>query len=195
MEEVLDLYEQEYDPSYPCQILTDVIEPLPMEQGKIERYDYTYKRKGTCNVFIAFEPLSGKRFVQVRKQRTKNDYAYFRKALSKEYLEAKLIRVVQDNLNTHSAGSFYETFSAEEAFALKQKFEFHYTPKHASWLNIAEIELSRLSRQGLRRRFDSQDLLESQLSVLVEIGNLLKIRLEKFSKNIIYHTIYSRNMH
>lgn len=125
MEEVLDLYEQEYDPSYPvvcidekpCQILTDVIEPLPMEQGKIERYDYTYKRKGTCNVFIAFEPLSGKRFVQVRKQRTKNDYAYFMKALSKEYLEAKLIRVVQDNLNTHSAGSFYETFSAEEAFA------------------------------------------------------------------------------
>lgn len=188
----MDLYEKDYDPDYPvvcvdekpCQILTDVVEPLPMGDGRVKRYDYTYKRNGTCNVFIAFEPLSGRRFVEVRRYRRRNDYAHFMKALDKKYPGAKLIRVVQDNLNTHSAGSFYETFCAKEAFALKERFEFHYTPKHASWLNIAEIELSVLSRQCLRRRFSGQDVLDSELSVLVEERNRIEAKVHwEFSKD------------
>ena len=158
MEQVLNTYEQPYDPrrpvvcfdERPCQLLGDVLMPLPMEPGRIERQDYHYKRHGTCVVLMAVEPLVGHRIVKVTEQKTKEDYAFFMKELASYYPDADKIILVQDNLNTHNPSSFYETFDAPEAFALSQRFEMVYTPKKASRLNMAEIELSALS-QGRTR--------------------------------------------
>ena len=171
MENILDLYERAYDPKRPlvciderpCQLLLDVIAPLPMEPGKPKREDYHYKRNGVCNVFLAFEPLTGQRFVQVRKQRTKQDYAAFMQALAHHYPDAEQIVVVQDNLNTHNPGSFYAAFRPDAAFTLAQRFEMHYTPPKASWLNMIEIELSILAQQCLDRRIGDQLTLEHEV--------------------------------
>ncbi len=160
MEDVLDQYEQPYDPKHPlicmdempCQLIDNVLVPIPPKPGKSQRVDYEYHRNGTCCVFIAFDPHAGTRIIHVKKHRTKVDYAHFMKELAQQYPEAQFLKVVQDNLNTHSAGSFYEAFSPEEAFELSKKFEFHFTPKKGSWLNMAEIEFSALSRQCLNRR-------------------------------------------
>ena len=160
MEEVLDIYEQGYDPQRPvicfderpAQLIGDVVMPISMKPGKVQRQDYHYKRNGTCCVMIAIEPLAGKRIVEVKERKTKKDYALFIKKVEKVYRKAKKIILVQDNLNTHNPSSFYETFSPEEAFALSQRFQMAYTPKKASWLNMAEIELSVLSKQCLDRR-------------------------------------------
>jgi len=144
MEKILDLYEQPYNvrrpvvcfDERPCQLIDDVVVPLPMKPGASKRQDYHYKRNGVCSIFIAFEPLRGKRFVQVRKRRTKEDYAEFMKELAEvHYLDAEKIVLIQDNLNTHTPGSFYEIFEPEDAFTLAERFEMHYTPKKASWLN------------------------------------------------------------
>ena len=193
MEKILDLYEQPYNPQRPlvcfderpCQLIDDVLTPLPMEPGKPKREDTHYERKGVCSLLIAFEPLTGQRFVQIRNQRTKQDYACFMRELADAYYpKAEQIVLVQDNLNTHSPGSFYATFSAEEAFTLAQRFEIRYTPKHASWLNMVEIELSVLARQCLERRIGDVRTLEREVLAWVKERNARKATVQwRFTKN------------
>jgi len=160
MEDILAVYERAYDPKRPlicfderpCQLIGEVVMPIPMKSGQVQRQDYHYKRNGTCCIMMAVEPLAGKRIVEVKERRTKKDYALFMKKVEEAYRGAEKIILVQDNLNTHNPSSFYETFSPETAFDLSQRFQMVYTPKKASWLNMAEIELSTLSKQCLDRR-------------------------------------------
>jgi hypothetical protein len=187
MEDILDLYEQPYDPQRPqicfderpCQLLGDERVPIPMKPGKCYTYDYHYERKGVCNLFVAVEPLTGFRFAQVRTRRTKVDYAEFMQALTDlpRYAHVEGFRLVQDNLNTHTAGSFYQAFDPETARQLKQKFEYHYTPTNASWLNMAEIELSAISKQCLDRRIPTQALLEQEALACVKERNEKAIKI------------------
>lgn len=171
MEQVLNTYEQPYDPrrpvvcfdEHPCQLLGDVLMPIPMKPGRVECQDYHYKRNGTCVVLMAVEPLVGCRIVKVTERKTKKDYAEFMKSLAAHYPDADKIILVQDNLNTHNPSSFYEVFDAPEAFTLSQRFEMVYTPKKASWLNMAEIELSALSKQCLDRRIDQRRILAKEV--------------------------------
>ena len=182
IDDILNLYEQPYDPlsplitfdERPCQLIDNILQPLPMEEGKPIREDYHYQRNGVCTVFIAFEPKTGRRIVEVRQRRTREDYAHFFKQLASNYPNAAKIRVVQDNLNTHSPASFYEAFGAEEAFALSQKFEMHYTPKSASWLNMVEIELSILSKQCLDRRIGDVETLKREVKAWADERNRKK---------------------
>jgi hypothetical protein len=172
MEDVLDVYTRPEDPQYPLvcmdetnkQLLADVRDPLPAQAGQPQRVDYEYKREGVADLFMFFEPLLGKRFVKVTDQRTRKDWAQAMKELA-DYLYplAKKIVVVMDNLNTHSPASFYETFEPQEARRLIERFEFHYTPKHGSWLNMAEIELGVLIRQCLSRRIPDKSTLEKEV--------------------------------
>jgi hypothetical protein len=172
MEDVLDVYQRPYDPKRPqvCmdetskQLLADVQTALPVQPGRPERYDYEYVREGVANLFMFVEPLAGKRHVQVTDRRTKVDWAHAMRDLSDlDYPDADVIVIVLDNLNTHSPASFYEAFAPEEAHRLANRFEFHYTPKHGSWLNIAEIELSALGRQCLARRIPDKTSLTSEI--------------------------------
>jgi hypothetical protein len=172
MEDVLEVYTQPYDPKRPqvCmdetnkQLLSEVREPLPSQPGQAQRVDYEYQREGVADLFMFFEPLVGKRFVQVTDQRTRKDWAHAMKTLADEiYPEADKIVIVMDNLNTHSPVSFYQTFEPEEALRLSNRFEFHYTPKHGSWLNMAEIELGVLTRQCLNRRIPDKATLEREV--------------------------------
>lgn len=172
MEDVLEVYTQPYDPKRPLvcmdetskQLLSDVREPLPAKPGLSERIDYEYKREGVANLFMFFEPLVGKRQVKVTDRRTRIDWAEAMRELSDIYYpEAEKIVVVMDNLNTHQPSSFYEAFEPEEARRLCNRFEFHNTPKHGSWLNVAEIEFSVLSRQCLDRRMPDKDFLTSEV--------------------------------
>jgi len=168
MEDVLHHYQLPYDPRHPqlcfderpCFLIEDVGALLPMSPGKAKRYHYEYKKNGSCCVFLAFEPHTGFRYVEVRERRTASDYAAFMQTLlARHYPQAESIRLVQDNLNTHTPGSFYEVLPAAEAFALAQKFEPHYTPKKGSWLNMAEIEFAALSKQCLDRRIPEVETL------------------------------------
>lgn len=178
MEDILDLYEEPYDPKRPklCvderpfQLLEDVIQPIPMDRGRTKKQDYHYKRKGVCSIFIAFD-LRGWRYVEVREHRTKEDYAEFMSNVADYYPDAEVIRVVQDNLNTHTYGSFYQRFEPEKARKLCKKFEFHYTPKKASWLNMAEIEFSALAKQCLDRRIGDTKILEPEVQAWAEDRN------------------------
>ena len=192
MEQVLDIYERPYDTrrpvvcfdERPCQLLGNVLMPIPMKPRRVEREDYHYKRNGTCVVLMAVEPLAGRRIVKVTQQKTKKDYAQFMQALSVSYPEAERIILVQDNLNTHNPSSFYEAFPAAEAFALAQRFEMVYTPKKASWLNMAEIELSALSKQCLDRRIAEMRTLTSQVNSWTKRRNCLKVAIRwNFTKN------------
>lgn len=179
MEQVLDIYEQPYNSKRPvvcfderpCQLIGDVLAPLPMKPGQIERQDYHYQRKGTCVILMAFEPLAGKRIIEIRERKTKRDYAEFMKRVEADYWEAEKIVVVQDNLNTHNPSSFYETFFAQEAFDLSQRFEMVYTPKRASWLNMVEIEMSIFAKQCLDRRIGDITTLAKEVSALAEERN------------------------
>ena len=154
-----------------------------MEPGKPKREDYEYSRNGTCCIFIALEPLAGKRIIQVKKHRTKEDYAQFMKELIQQYPEAESIRLVQDNLNTHTPGSFYKAFTPQEAFDLAMKLECHYTPKKGSWLNMAEIEISALSKQCLDRRIGDIDKLAKEVKAWEQERNEIKARVRwKFNK-------------
>ncbi len=172
MEDVLAVYTRPEDAQYPLvcmdetskQLLSDVRDPLPAQAGQPQRVDYEYKREGVADLFMFFEPLLGKRFVKVTDQRTRKDWAHAMKELA-DYLypQAKKIVVVMDNLNTHSPASFYETFEPQEAQRLIERFEFHYTPKHGSWLNMAEIELGVLIRQCLSRRIPNKSTLEKEV--------------------------------
>jgi len=173
MEDVLDLYHQPYDARYPLicfdesskQLIAEVKTPLPMRPGEIRRYDYEYERQGVCNLFMFFEPLQSWRHVEVTDQRTNIDFAHCMKYLvDVRYPEALSIRVVMDNLNTHKPASLYEAFSPQEARRLLERLAFHYTPKHGSWLNMAEIEFSVLSRQCLDRRISNRDILIKEIA-------------------------------
>ena len=176
MEQILHLYRLPYDPLYPllcfdecpCFLIGEAVAGLEMKAGQVTRQHYAYKKNGSCVLLMAIEPLTGKRLAQVYKQRTKREYALFMKELAGPYPEAKKIRIIQDNLNTHNTSSFYETFSAEEAFALSQRFEFYYTPKSASWLNQIEIEFSALSKQCLNRRIATQEELSREVLSIVK---------------------------
>jgi hypothetical protein len=161
MEEVLDIYKSPYAPQEPqvcidemsTQLIGEVREPLPMQPGKPLKYDTEYKRNGTANMFMAFEPLTGQRTTKVTDQRTKVDWAHFIQDLvDQHYPHVEKIRLVMDNLNTHTKALLYEAFDPPEAKRIADKLEIHYTPKHGSWLNMAEIELSHLSRQCLGDR-------------------------------------------
>jgi transposase len=171
MEDVLDVYTRPYDPLRPqvCmdetskQLLRDTREPLPMEPGRPERRDYEYERGGVANVFMFMEPLAGRRWIDITEHRTKGDWAHqIEELLDVRYPEAEKIVLVMDNLNTHTPASLYETFEPEEAKRLAEKLQIHYTPKHGSWLNMAEIELSVLSRQCLERRVPDFEALERE---------------------------------
>lgn len=191
MERILYLYEQcarQPNPDHPLivfdekpfQILGQVVDPLPVSPGKPEREDHEYIRNGTVCLFVAYAPFLGKRFVWVSPKRRAHDYAYFIKWLLEECLpQVSGITLVQDNLNTHCVDSLYKTFSAQEAFALDRKIDWHYTPKNASWLNMAEIEIHALTVQGLRnRRFDSMRAVTQQLDHLVKERNEKAIKVD-----------------
>ena len=180
MEDILEVYTRPYDPKRPqvCmdetskQLLSDLQEPLPAKPGQPERYDYEYEREGVANLFMFVEPLAGKRKVKVTGRRTKKDWAQAMRELAEvDYPEAEVIVVVMDNLNTHSPASFYETFDPEEARRLVGRFEFHFTPKHGSWLNMAEIELSALGRQCLAGRIADQPTLITETRAWEEERN------------------------
>lgn len=173
MEDVLDLYAEPYDPVRPTvcfdetskQLVAETRLPLPMEPGKPERIDYEYERRGTANLFLVTEPLSGWRHVDVTARRTKHDFAQqMRELVDRHFPAAERIRVVLDNLNTHTPAALYEALPPDEARRILRKLEFHYTPLHGSWLNMAELEFSMLSRQCLGRRIGDRDTLVSEVA-------------------------------
>lgn len=163
MEKVLDVYKRPFDPLNPVvcmdespkQLIGETKCPIPALPGQPERHDYEYNRCGVCNIFMSCEPLAGKRMVKITERKTKQDWAIFLEEIADQYKDAEKITLVMDNLNTHEPGSFYEAFLPEKAKALWDRFEFVYTPKHGSWLNMAEIELNVLTGQCLNRRIDN----------------------------------------
>ena len=192
MEQVLSVYERGY-PSRnpvicfderPCQLMDDVLRPVSMKPGREKREDYEYKRRGTCCILMAIEPKTGKRIVEVSRRRTKADYARFMCRLAIEYSQADRITLIQDNLNTHNPSSFYENLLAEEAFVLTERFEMVYTPKHASWLNMVEIEFSALSKQCLDRRIGDMETMDEEVGVWVKERNTDRVKINwQFSKD------------
>lgn len=148
-----------------------------MKAGKVEKEDYHYQRCGHCCLMLAYEPKTGNRLAQVREKKTRKDYAEFMEELASQYPEAEKIIVIQDNLNTHNQTSFYKHFDAKEAFGLSSKFEFHYTPKKSSWLNMVEIEFSVISKQCLDRRIDEMEKLEKEVLALCKKRNERKTRI------------------
>lgn len=174
MEDVLDLYAEPYDPKRPKvnfdetskQLIKETRQELPAQCGRPARYDYEYERNGTRNLLLFTEPQAGWRHVNVTEQRTRQDFAHqMRWLVDERYPEAEVIRLVLDNLNTHKAASLYAAFAPEEARRIIKKLEFHYTPKHGSWLNMAEIELSVLQRQCLARRIADETILAEEIAV------------------------------
>lgn len=170
MEHVLKVYKRPYDPRRPVvgfdespkQLIKETRSPIHCTDGR-RLYDYEYERRGVANIFLAVEPLQGKRYVEVYKQRRKQEFVQFMRYLSDEvYPEAECITVVMDNLNTHEKASFYEYLPADQASRLADRFEFVFTPEHGSWLNVAEIELSVLQGQCLNRRIESQSVVERE---------------------------------
>jgi len=180
MEDVLNLYAQPYKATYPqvcvderpCQLVTDSRDPLPPQPGQVARQDFEYVRHGTCNLFMVFEPHTGWRETTVTAHRKADDFAYLmRDLVDVQFPEAKKVRVVLDNLNIHSPASLYAAFEPAEALRILQKLEFHYTPKHGSWLNMVEIELSVLSRQCLGQRIGDMATLQREVSAWQERRN------------------------
>lgn len=179
MEMVLSVYKRILDPRYPVvcmdespkQLIAERKVPISASPGQPARYDYEYKRCGVCNIFLACEPLAGKRMVKVSERKTKQDWACFLEDIAKHYEEAERITLVMDNLNTHAPGSLYETFPPDQAKALWERFQFVYTPKHGSWLNMAEIELNVLTGQCLKRRIDDIEVVRKESSAWQEYRN------------------------
>jgi hypothetical protein len=187
MEEVLDLYAQERDAKRPLvcldettkQLVREITRPLPPQLGKPQRVDYEYERNGVGTLFMMCAPLEGWREVDVRERKTALDYAQVLKKLSDDHFpDADQIILIQDNLNTHNPASLYEAFDPDEAHRIKKRFEFHYTPKHASWLNIAECEFSVLARQCLGNRIPDMAALLSQVSAWVENRNRRHVKVD-----------------
>jgi hypothetical protein len=179
MEKILEVYKRSFDPLYPIvcmdespkQLISETRVPIPIAPGRSAKYDYEYKRCGMSNIFIACEPLAGKRMVKVTERRTALDWACFMEEIAAQYEQAEKITLVMDNLNTHNAGSFYEKFPPEKAKALWDRFDFVYTPKHGSWLNIAEIELNVLWGQCLKRRIDNIESVRKEVMAWQDIRN------------------------
>ena len=175
MERILWLYALAYDPDYPvvcfderpCFLIGDKVDPIAMQSGEVRKEHYAYEKNGSCTLFAAIEPLTGNRRGQVHRYRTRKEFTLFCQALAATYPDAKKIRLVLDNLNTHNSGAYYANLPADEAFALAQRFEFHYTPKSASWLNMIEIEFSALARLCLNRRIPTMEKLESEVLTLI----------------------------
>jgi hypothetical protein len=184
MEHVLDVYKRPYDARFPVicmdesprQLIDEVKTPVPAEPGQPARYDYEYERCGTCNIFMANEPLAGSRLVEVTSSKTKIDWASFVEKIALRYENAEKITLVMDNLNTHTPGSLYEAFAPEKAKALWGRFEFVYTPKHGSWLNMAEIELNVLIRQCLNRRIAKIEIMRSEVKAWEATRNGMNAR-------------------
>jgi hypothetical protein len=173
MEDMLDLYRLPYDENYPVicmdekpyQLLDDILTPIDMKPGGPKRIDYEYKRKGTCSIFVFNQPLTGWTFANARKRRTAVDFAQkIKELLTVHFPKAIKVRLASDNLNTHVPASLYKAFPAKEARELLRRLEFHYTPKHGSWLNIAEISISILARQCINRRIPNLDTLNSEIT-------------------------------
>jgi len=179
MEMVLDVYKRPFSPQFPLicmdespkQLISETKVPVLASPGRPARHDCQYKRCGVCDIFIACEPLAGKRMIKITERRTKIDWAYFIEDIAKKYEGAEKIILVMDNLNTHTPGSLYETFQPEKAKELWDRFEFVYTPKHGSWLNIAEIELNVLNGQCLNRRIDDIGIVERESSAWQKYRN------------------------
>lgn len=183
MENVLDVYKRPYSKYFPVVCMDESPKQLIAETRVTDKLkdgtkliDFEYSRKGVCNIFIANEPLAGKRYVKITERKTKKDWALFIKEIADNYQDAKKITLVMDNLNTHKASSFYEAFSPEKAKQLWDRFEFVFTPKHGSWLNMAEIELNVLNGQCLNRRIDNieQSKMKLRLGKSIEIIKTLK---------------------
>ena len=172
MEKVLEVYKRPYDSRFPVvcmdespkQLIGETKTAIAAEPGKPAKYDYEYKRHGVCNIFIGSEPLAGKRLVKITEKKTKKDWAYFLEDIAGRYGDAEKITLVMDNLNTHTPGSLYETFPPAKAKQLWDRFDFVFTPKHGSWLNMAEIELNVLIGQCLNRRIDNIEEVRTEVA-------------------------------
>lgn len=179
MEKVLDVYKRPYNVAYPVvcmdesprQLIEETRQMVPAKPGRLARHDYEYKRCGVCNIFIAGEPLVGHRMVKVTERRTKKDWAYFIEEIAEAHENAEKITLVMDNLNTHKPGSLYEVFTPEKAKSLWDRFEFVYTPKHGSWLNMAEIELNVLTGQCLNRRIAQLSEVKTEVAAWLNHRN------------------------
>jgi hypothetical protein len=192
MYDVLDLYEEDYDPKKPIvcldekpkQLLRDKRKSIPIKPGSSEKYDYEYIRNRTANIFVVVEFKAGKRVTQVTKRRTRIDFAEFMKILiTEKYSDAEFIRLITDNLNIHNEKSFNEAFSEDEAKKILDKIEFHYTPKHASWLNAAEIEINVMNIECTDRRISDIEILTHEVGAWEKKRNELEKRIEwKFSR-------------
>ena len=185
MEHLLWLYSLPYDPLYPvvcyderpCFLIGDRVEPVALQRGQIRKEHYAYEKLGSAALLAAIEPLTGRRLAQVHSHRTKKEYTLFCQALAQAYPDAIKIRLVQDNLNTHDKSAFYENLPADEAWALAQRFEFHFTPRSASWLNMIEIEFSALARLCLHRRIPTIEKLESEVMALIADRTVKRIKI------------------
>jgi transposase len=182
MEQVLDVYKRPYDARFPVicmdesprQLIDEVKRPVPVSPGQLARHDYEYRRCGTCNIFMANEPLAGTRMVEITESKTKVDWAHFVEKIASRYENTEKITLVMDNLNTHTPGSLYEAFPPEKAKALWSRFEFVFTPKHGSWLNMAEIELNVLIRQCLKRRIAEIEVMRCEVKAWESARNGMK---------------------
>lgn len=193
MYELLDLYQEPYNPQEPIlcldekskQLLANIRQPIIVKPGRVSKQDYQYERKGVRNIFLAVEPKAGRRATQVSQRRTKTDFAKFVRGLikKKQYQKAKKVHLVVDNLNTHFESSFYETFGERQAQRILKRIRFHYTPTHASWLNMAEIEMSILERQCLAKRMKDEAMLKRELSAWQKRRNRTQKKIEwKFTR-------------
>ena len=179
MEKVLEVYKRPYDPQYPVicmdespkQLIAETRVPIPVAPGQTAKYDYEYRRCGMCNIFLVCEPLAGTRIVKVTERKTKLDWAYFIEEVADQHEFAQKITLIMDNLSTHHPGSLYDAFPPNKAKALWDRFEFIYTPKHGSWLNIAEIELNVLTGQCLNRRIDDIKVIGNEVAAWLKFKN------------------------
>jgi len=187
MYDILNLYEEPYDSLRPVlgidekpkQLIEDSRTPIPLKLGKIEKQDYEYIRRGKVNIFMSVEPKGGKRYTEVTDTRKKNDFAlYIKNIVDIKYPHAKLIRVVVDNLNTHNESSFYENLNEKEAKRILKKIEFHYTPTHASWLNVAEIEIGIMDRECTSRRIKDKEMLTREVKAWEKIRNMKRKKID-----------------
>lgn len=199
MEDVLALYAEDFDQLHPVicfdetskQLVRELRAAIPASGGQVERFDYEYKRNGVANLFMMCQPKTGWRHVEVTERHTKLDFAEQMKYLVDEaFPEAEKIRVVMDNLSTHSRGALYDRFTPDEAARILKKLEFHFTPKHASWLNMAEIELSVLGRQCLSRRIADKEILKREVQAWEEKRNEAKCQIQwKMTVDVARHKL------
>lgn len=206
MERVLDVYRRPYDAMNPVvcmdetprQLIRETRMPLPPRPGRLARHDYEYERCGVCNVFMASEPLAGTRMTKVTERKTKIDWAQFLRDIAERYADAERITLVMDNLNTHRPGALYEAFPPDQAKALWDRFEFVYTPKHGSWLNVAEIELNVMISQCLNRRIDNMEELRDEVSAWQKRRDQLRAKVSwqfsaqdaRIKLNRLYQTLH-----